>query len=52
MFILTRGGFIMTTIRLAKWGNSVGLRLPKHVLESLGLEAGSILNVTLDGQAP
>lgn len=40
----------MTTIKLAKWGNSVGLRLPKHVLEGLGLEAGSFVNVTLDSE--
>lgn len=38
----------MATVRLAKWGNSVGLRLPKHVIDHLGLEAGSFLNITLD----
>ncbi|NLK20215.1 MAG: AbrB/MazE/SpoVT family DNA-binding domain-containing protein [Synergistaceae bacterium] len=40
----------MARLRLEKWGNSVGLRLPKHVLEGLGLEAGSFVNVTLDNE--
>ena len=38
----------MATVRLGKWGNSVGLRLPKHVIDHLGIEAGSFLNITLD----
>jgi antitoxin MazE len=38
----------MPTVRLSKWGNSVGLRLPKHVVDHLGLEAGGYLDVALE----
>lgn len=35
----------MTT--LARWGNSAGLRLPKHVVEAAGLEIGDQIGVRL-----
>ncbi len=43
-----KGGARMPVVRLTKWGNSVGLRLPKHVIDHLGLEAGSSLDVSVE----
>lgn len=37
-----------TSVRLAQWGNSIGVRLPKYVVNALGLEAGHFLDVSLD----
>jgi antitoxin MazE len=33
--------------RLTRWGNSIGIRLPKHVVEALNLEPGGSLEVSL-----
>lgn len=33
--------------RLTKWGNSVGLRLPAHVLGAAGLKAGDFCHIRL-----
>jgi len=35
--------------KIAKWGNSLALRLPKHVAEELGLTAGRTVNLEKDG---
>lgn len=32
-------------ISLNKWGNSIGLRLPKHILEKYDLQNGSTLEI-------
>lgn len=37
-------------VKIAKWGNSLGLRLPKSAVEAAGLEAGSEVDVTVEGQ--
>jgi len=38
-------------LQIGKWGNSLGIRLPKHVLESLHLEAKDRLSYSLkDGK--
>jgi antitoxin MazE len=39
-------------VRLAKWGNSLGLRVPRHIVSRLGLTEGARVNVeaTDDGQ--
>ncbi len=34
--------------KLVKWGNSLGLRLPKVFAADLGLRAGSELEITLE----
>lgn len=35
------------SVKLCKWGNSLGLRLPKYVTERVGLTAGDYVFVRL-----
>jgi len=37
-------------VKLAKWGNSLGLRLPKAAVEATGLEPGAEVDVIVDGR--
>lgn len=37
-------------VKLAKWGNSLGLRLPKAAVEAAGLKPGSEVEVTVEGR--
>lgn len=37
-------------VKLAKWGNSVGLRLPKAAVEAIGLTAGAEVDVSIEGR--
>ena len=37
-------------VKVAKWGNSLGLRLPKAAVEAAGLKAGSEVDVTVEGR--
>ncbi len=37
------------SVTLHKWGNSVGLRLPKPLLDQLGLKAGAQVEVKVEG---
>jgi antitoxin MazE len=39
------------TTQLAKWGNSLGLRLPKAIALEAGLEAGDPVDVSVKGGA-
>jgi antitoxin MazE len=36
-------------VTLQKWGHSVGVRLPKPMLEQLGLAAGAPVDVLIEG---
>jgi antitoxin MazE len=47
LFILLVGDTTMS-ITLHRWGNSVGLRLPKPMLEQLGLTEGSQVDVMIE----
>jgi antitoxin MazE len=38
-----------TTIQ--KWGNSLGVRIPKNIAEDIGLNAGDDLSVSLKGRS-
>jgi antitoxin MazE len=41
----------MTRIRIAKWGNSSAIRLPKTMLNKLGLKQGDTVELTIkDGK--
>ena len=37
-------------VKIAKWGNSLGLRLPKAAVAEIGLKAGSEVEVTVVGR--
>lgn len=39
----------MQTITLSRWGNSLGLRLPKGVIDGQGLHAGDKVTIELVG---
>lgn len=36
------------TVTIAKWGNSLGLRVPKPIAEQLGLREGSTVSLTIE----
>ena len=36
-------------VTLHKWGNSVGLRIPKPLLEQVGLEEGAEVDMKVEG---
>lgn len=36
-------------VKVAKWGNSLGVRLPKAAAEAAGVRAGSELDLVVDG---
>ncbi len=41
----------MTAVQISKWGNSAGIRLPKAVMEELGLKPGQTVELTVrDGK--
>ena len=35
--------------KLAKWGNSLGLRIPKSFAKEAGVEEGSAVDISLEG---
>lgn len=35
------------TVNVARWGNSLAVRLPKHVIEAAGLAEGAAVDVTV-----
>ena len=35
--------------RIQKWGNSLGLRIPKSFAEDAGVDAGSPVNISIEG---
>ena len=37
-------------VKISKWGNSLGLRLPKAAVEAAGLAEGSELDVVVEGR--
>ena len=37
-------------MRVTKWGNSLGIRLPKKVVEAMNLEAGDHLAIATAGE--
>jgi antitoxin MazE len=40
-----------TTTRIAKWGNSLGLRLPRSVAREVRVDEGDTVEVTVDNGA-
>jgi antitoxin MazE len=37
-------------VKVAKWGNSIGVRLPKAAAEAAGIDAGSELDLVVEGR--
>ena len=37
-------------VKLARWGNSLGVRIPKAAAEATGLQAGTEVDVVVDGR--
>jgi antitoxin MazE len=37
-------------VKVAQWGNSLGLRLPKAAVEAAGLKAGSEVDISVEGR--
>jgi len=37
-------------VKIAKWGNSLGVRLPRSAAEAAGLTVGSEVDVTVEGR--
>jgi antitoxin MazE len=37
-------------VRLSKWGNSLGLRLPRALAQQVGLRAGQKVNIVVEGE--
>jgi antitoxin MazE len=40
---------LITKSEIKEWGNSLGVRIPKKVIDALNLHDGSQINVLLDG---
>ncbi len=39
----------MTTEKVSKWGNSLGVRLPSAIALQMGLTEGALLSIYTDG---
>ncbi|HOE57683.1 MAG TPA: AbrB/MazE/SpoVT family DNA-binding domain-containing protein [Bacillota bacterium] len=39
----------MSTVKIQKWGNSHGIRLPKYVLDKANIKEGDTVEVALEG---
>ena len=37
-------------VKISRWGNSLGLRLPKAAVEAIGLTPGAEVDVTIEGR--
>ena len=37
-------------VKVAKWGNSLGVRLPKAAIEAVGLRAGAEVEIRVEGR--
>lgn len=37
-------------VKISKWGNSLGLRLPRAAVEAIGLKPGAEVDVTIEGR--
>ena len=48
--IIGEHGELTMRARVSKWGNSLALRLPKAVVESLGIAEGQAVTLRIEGQ--
>jgi antitoxin MazE len=47
MYILNESAVVRT--RISKWGNSLGIRIPRAFSLDIGLEAGSEVEIAVEG---
>jgi antitoxin MazE len=47
-YVYSTGGYGVMQVRIAKWGNSLAVRLPKAIAEDLGLTEGQAVDVAID----
>ena len=40
----------MEVLRVQKWGNSQGIRLPKKILKDLGIDINDKIEISLNGE--
>jgi antitoxin MazE len=45
------GRFFMATTNIVKWGNSQGIRLPKHLLDSVNLSDNDIVEIIAENDS-
>jgi len=51
LYILFIGGFIMqTTTTVKKWGNSLAIRIPRAIVQNLGLSEDNNLQIISNGK--
>lgn len=50
MFIFLQNQEVKMKVKITRWGNSLGIRLPVFVAQSLGLSAGDRVEVTLENR--
>jgi antitoxin MazE len=43
-------GTVLMKVKLAKWGNSLGVRVPRAAAEAAGLQAGTEVDVVVEGR--
>lgn len=40
---------MIVTQKIAQWGNSLGVRLPQAIAQEIGLKAGTMIAITIEG---
>ncbi|MEK3937074.1 AbrB/MazE/SpoVT family DNA-binding domain-containing protein [Sporosarcina sp. FSL W7-1349] len=46
----SKGADYMATVTVQKWGNSLGIRIPKEVADWIGIDQGSELELHVSGR--
>lgn len=50
LYILVVDGDDYMELRIQKWGNSCGIRIPSNVLKSLDIKVNDVLNMDVEGK--
>jgi antitoxin MazE len=50
LYIITRcNGAASKKVKISKWGNSLGVRLPRSLAEHIGVNEGQFVEISVDG---